>query len=127
MMERKKTGKLGEELAAKYLRGKGYRILERNFPLRISGLLKAEIDLIVRKDDIIHFVEVKTLKDDRDFLPEEKVDFKKRRRLIISAEAWLKKKKLSLEVDWQIDVISVKLNFQTRRAKICHFENVVGR
>ncbi|MBP5618294.1 MAG: YraN family protein, partial [Clostridia bacterium] len=49
------TGERGEKLAARYLRRKGYRILERNFQTRFG-----EIDLIARKGDQLVFVEVKT-------------------------------------------------------------------
>ena len=49
------TGERGEKLVARYLRRKGYRILERNFQTRFG-----EIDLIARKGDVIVFVEVKT-------------------------------------------------------------------
>ena len=60
-MERRELGAWGEERAAKYLRGKGYTILERNFRCR-SG----EIDIIARRGGIITFVEVK-LRRDADF------------------------------------------------------------
>ena len=48
-------GRKGEERAALYLEGKGYRILKRRFR---SG--PGEVDIIARKDDAIVFVEVKT-------------------------------------------------------------------
>jgi len=47
-------GREGEERAILYLRGKGYEILERRFR---SG--PGEVDIIVRKDDTVVFVEVK--------------------------------------------------------------------
>lgn len=47
-------GRLGEEIAARYLIGKKYRLVTRNFYIR-----GGEIDLIAEKDGIIVFVEVK--------------------------------------------------------------------
>lgn len=45
----------GEELAAKYLQGKGYEILQRNYRAKTG-----EIDIIAQKDDQLVFIEVKT-------------------------------------------------------------------
>lgn len=48
-------GRTGEERAARYLRRKGYRLLDRNVRLG-----RGEIDLIVHKADLLVFVEVKS-------------------------------------------------------------------
>ena len=50
------TGKKGEEIATKYLKRHGYKILDRNFRARRWG----EIDIVVSKDETLVFVEVKT-------------------------------------------------------------------
>ena len=47
-------GAWGEDLALRYLIQHGYKLLERNYRTR-----RGEIDLIVRKDDTLVFVEVK--------------------------------------------------------------------
>ena len=58
--------KIGEEAARKYLEDKGYRIIEQNYHTRYS-----EIDLIVERNNVLIFVEVRTKKN-RDFVsPEE--------------------------------------------------------
>ena len=54
MSEKLDKGKLGEEYAADFLARKGYTILNRNFTS-----LNSEIDLIVQKDDLLVFVEVR--------------------------------------------------------------------
>jgi putative endonuclease len=48
-------GVAGERLAARYLQRIGYTILDRNFRFG-----HREIDLIVRREDLVAFVEVKT-------------------------------------------------------------------
>ncbi len=53
---RKDIGNLGEEVACEYLRRKGFRVVARNVT-RKTG----EIDVIVRKGEILHFVEVKSM------------------------------------------------------------------
>lgn len=126
-MNSRKTGELGEEIAAKYLKNKGYQILERNFQRKVSRFLKSEIDIIAKKDDTICFVEVKALNGGQGFLPEEKVDFQKKRKLIRTAESWLEKNLIPFEgTKWQIDVISIEINSQLKKTKISHFENAVS-
>lgn len=54
--DKQKIGKLGEELAKRFLMKHGYSILEENYTKKYG-----EIDLIAKKDDIIHFIEVKSI------------------------------------------------------------------
>ncbi|MDI6591918.1 MAG: YraN family protein, partial [Patescibacteria group bacterium] len=128
-MNSKQLGTFGEKIAENYLRKKGYQILDKNYSFRIpKNFQKGEIDIIAKKSDIISFIEVKTLKTSRDWSsaisPEEKVNFSKQRKLIKTAESWLMKKKIPLNSKWQIDVISIKLNSDFKRAKIHHFKNI---
>ena len=58
MSETKKLGDLGEKIAEKYLKDRGYKILDKNF--RYSKL--GELDLIARKDEGVIFFEVKARK-----------------------------------------------------------------
>ena len=51
----RQIGNFGEKEAVKYLRKRGYRILEKNYT--IDG---AEIDIIARRKGITVFIEVKT-------------------------------------------------------------------
>ena len=54
--EKRRKGDLGESIAVKFLEGKGYKVLARNY-LKPWG----EIDIIVEKERVLHFVEVKTV------------------------------------------------------------------
>ena len=51
------VGKIGEDLAAKFLEEKGYNIIERNYRFG-----HGELDIIAEKDNILIFIEVKTKK-----------------------------------------------------------------
>jgi len=131
-MTSKQLGNLGEKIAEDYLRKKGYQILNRNYsPKWVSGPQRGEIDIVARKENIISFIEVKTLasKDSpgasSSFQPEEKVNFPKQRKLVKIAENWLMEKKIPLDSKWQIDVISIQINLNTKKAKIRHFKNAV--
>ena len=54
-MDKKQTGNYGEDLACKFLKSNGYKILERNY--RIRG---GEIDIVAKEGDALVFIEVKT-------------------------------------------------------------------
>lgn len=125
-MDSKQLGNFGERIAEKYLKNKGYQILDRNYSFRVSGSpQKGEIDIIAKRGDTISFIEVKTLRNPATLIrPEEKVDFRKKRKIAKAAESWLMKKKIPLNSKWQIDVISVKINPLDKKAKIRHFENI---
>lgn len=128
-MDTKILGKLGEDLACDYLRKQGYKILDRNYTKFWDDKTKGEIDVVVKKDGIISFVEVKSvgfhLEFAEGFFPEDKVNYKKQRKLIKLAQSWLMENRTPLDSLWQIDVVGVLLNRETKKAKINHFKNVV--
>lgn len=121
----KKIGVLGEDIAVRYLKNKGYKILERNFSVRLkNGPQLGEIDLIAEKDGKIVFVEVKAQTGNTAIQPEQKVNFQKQEKIIKTAEIWLDRNKKSQDTEWQIDVMSIILDFKNKKAKITHFKNV---
>jgi len=125
-MSTKEIGNLGEKIARDYLKNKGYRILDKNYFFRIPGSpQKGEIDIIAKKEDTISFIEVKTLRNPAMLIrPEEKVDFRKKRKIMKTAESWLMKKKIPLNSKWQIDVLSIIIDSYNKTAKIRHFQNI---
>ena len=122
-MDTKKVGNFGERIAEKYLRDKGYQILDKNFSFA-SGLQKGEIDIVAKKGETISFVEVKTLIDASNFSPEEKVNFQKQEKIKKIAQIWLDKNKRALDSKWQIDVLSIKIDPSFKKAKVKHLENI---
>ena len=70
-------GKAGEDLACRYLEGKGHRILERNYR---SGHL--EIDIITVDADGIHFVEVKARQKSIQAPPQDNVGAAKQKKIV---------------------------------------------
>jgi putative endonuclease len=68
-------GQRGEELASKYLRSKGFKILQRNFVTPLG-----EIDIVARDGNTLVFVEVKTRMQDEP-TPEEQVNRHKQHQL----------------------------------------------
>jgi putative endonuclease len=76
-------GDRGENLASRYLRERGYRILIRNFRCPLG-----EIDIVARDGRTLVFVEVKTRAED-DPLPEDQVNGFKRHQITKAAKYYL--------------------------------------
>lgn len=119
---KRKIGDIGEEVAVKYLTQQGFQILERNFARKWG-----ELDIIAKNKQEISFIEVKTLKkkSSQAFFPEQNVSWQKKRRLIRTAQTYLAQNHYPQDASWQIDVIAVELNWQTRRANLRHLKNAV--
>jgi len=121
-MTAKELGELGEKLACGYLVEKGYKILGKNYRITFG-----EIDIIARRKNIIHFVEVKTIAiNGGSFFPEEHVNYKKQRKLRNMAQIWLEKNKYPQDFPYQIDIIGIMANESIRLAKLHYFPNAVG-
>ena len=97
----KDLGVNGEELAAEYLEGKGYRIVERNYRIR-----SAEIDLIAERDGVIVFVEVKTRLTKKYGRPAEAVTLNKQRKIIAAASVFMQREEYAQRA-CRFDVIEV--------------------
>lgn len=124
-MSSTRLGTFGERIASNYLERKSYKILAKNYTKKWLGTAKGEIDIVARKDKTIAFVEVKTISAGNNrFLPEDKVNFQKQKKLIKLAQVWLGENKIPLNSKWQIDVIAIIVNLQSLKAKLRHFQNV---
>ena len=86
----RRDGQDAEGLAAEYLKTQGYRLLERNYRLRVG-----EIDIIAQEQGTICFVEVKMRRSSTFGIPFEAVTRPKMRKLIQVANYYLKSKNLS--------------------------------
>lgn len=104
-------GKMGEELAAQYLKEKGYKILETNWRFH-----RNELDLIAKDGDILVVVEVKTRQSNTLGDPEMAVTREKQRAIIRSANAYVRWKRRDIEV--RFDVVSILV--QGERVTISH-------
>ena len=131
-----KRGQLGERIAANFLLDKGFIIIETNYTKRIG-----EIDIVAVKQDILHFVEVKTIINDvsrgtlkeklinvprETYSPFQNVSKMKLHKFGRTCELYLLERNVSRDTSWQIDVIAVIVSRETRSAKIEVLWNVVG-
>jgi len=105
MAQHNDTGRRGEELARIYLQDRGFAILHQNWR---HG--HHEIDIVAVKNRVLHFVEVKTRCSVRYGFPESAVHPKKLRRLLRSADAFLRI--YAPDREGQIDVLAIVLQGQ---------------
>jgi putative endonuclease len=123
-------GKMGEDLAVRFLMKQGYKILERNYWKKWG-----ELDIVAQKLRKIHFIEVKSVSWGRKELivsrethkirPEEHVTREKILRLNRAMQSYLLERKVSQETSFQLDVITVRINLKDKIAKINCIENVL--
>jgi len=114
-----KTGRLGEEIAKKYLQVNRYAIIEQNYRTR-----HAEIDLIALYKGILIFVEVRTKKGERFGIPEESINRNKKIKLMGNAKAYVAKKRWKKE--YRIDAICIVLDDNYRVKRINHYKNITS-
>lgn len=107
-------GKEGERIAREFLKRQGYKILEINWRFE-----KKEIDLIVRKNNVVVIVEVKTRSTDYFGDPEDSVTKAKQKYLVEAADAYAQQ--LEFEADLRFDIISIVLS--DRESSIKHIED----
>jgi len=86
-------GMEGERLASQFLEGKGFSIVARNFRYK-----RSEIDLIVQKEKLLVFVEVKSRKNHLFGEPETFVTRAQAKRIMEAAEHFV------IEKDWHHDI-----------------------
>lgn len=91
-------GNIAEERATVFLYDDGYTVLERNFYSRFG-----EIDIIAVKEDVLHFVEVKSAEDYE--LAIQNITPRKLSRVIKTAEIYMSKN--SFDGTYSFDAIVV--------------------
>lgn len=118
--KKRETGDIGEEIVCKYITNKGFSVIERNY-WKPWG----EVDVVAESGGRLHFVEVKTVSRVTGIRPEENMHKHKLLRLHRAIQTYLLEKKVQESVLWQIDLACVYLDFETRRARVELFENIV--
>jgi putative endonuclease len=112
---RQTLGRVGERVAARWLRGRGWRVLAERFR---NG--HRDLDLVVERAGTVAFVEVKTRRGTAFGDPIEAVSWRKQRELIRSAKVWSDRFGPP-GAAYRFDVVGVIL--LGRDARIRHVEN----
>jgi len=102
-MDKKELGKKGEELALRFLKKRGYQIIERNYACKMG-----EMDIIAKEKDTLAFVEVKTRTSTTFGPPQLAVNPTKQKQLSKVALYFLKEKGIE-EMKARFDVVAILL------------------
>lgn len=124
-------GRLGEEISCKFLVGKGFKIIDRNYQKKWG-----EIDIIATEDKKLHFIEVKSVSREMvdlkvsqethgEYRPEDNVHSAKLKRIARTIQSYLIDKNISPETLWCFDVITVKLDLKNKRAGVFLMDNLI--
>ena len=130
MAKHNETGTTGESVAGKWLENKGYFIIDRNYKRKWG-----ELDIIAQKNEILHFVEVKTVsrrsfgghfeQEINNYRPEDNMHPWKLKRLRRALQTYLLEKYKVKEPPWQFDLVCVFLDQEKRVAKVRFMENII--
>lgn len=118
---RRARGRVGEEIARRYLAQQEYSILATNYRSRYG-----EIDIIVQRGGIVAFVEVKARRDRQYGEPFEAVGPRKQGQIRRMAEMWLavNDSEPSLaDCEFRFDVVSILLDGKGEAAELLHIED----
>lgn len=99
----KETGVQGEQMAARWLEGQGYTVIEKNYRYGHH-----EIDLVATEGSDLVIVEVKTRTDTSFGNPEEAVDLKKRKILVNLANRYVKHH--HWQGDTRFDIVAITIH-----------------
>jgi putative endonuclease len=127
--EKRRLGDIGENIACVFLEKHGFEIIERNY-LRKWG----EIDIVAKKNNILHFVEVKSVSrpnvpfgtgghHKETYRAEENLHPQKLKRLARAMQTYVLEKRLDLE--WQLDLITVRIDEKNRNGRAEMLENII--
>lgn len=125
-MKTVEIGRLGEDIAVKFLKNNNYSIIDRNVHVSHN-----EIDIIAKDKNYIIFVEVKTRSTDESMelrfgTPAAAVDHRKQKRTVNAARAYLTNTRFA-DLQPRLDVIEVFIHKKTHKLiKINHIENAFG-
>lgn len=132
--QKQRIGRLGEDIAIKYLENKGFSIKGLNYRKKCG-----EIDIIAQKGKILHFIEVKTVTHETlhmsnlcnvscvtdKYRPEDNIHEHKLMRLARTIQVYLLEKYPKGEPEWQFSAIVVQLDTKNRQAKVRFLEDLV--
>lgn len=132
----KSLGNKGEIIAYQYLITKGFNVLERNYRKKVG-----EIDIICKKNEVLHFIEVKTIsiknpkphtlhsidRGESSFIrPEDNLHKQKIKQVMHLAEIYRLDRKLA-HIQYQIDALAIYLHIENKiiiKAQVRYIPNI---
>lgn len=117
MARHNELGKWGEELAVRYLRDKGYVVIDNDWK---SG--HRDIDIIAMDDEVLVFVEVKTRSNCHYTEPIDAVNYHKMMNLRRAFNHYIKYHRVDCDV--RFDVVAIVGTPENEAPKIDHFKDI---
>ena len=116
-----KKGRIGEEIAKKYLLEKGFEIIEQNYSIDVG-----EIDIIALHNNWLVFVEVKLKVGDQFGSPEEMISKGKIWQIRRVAEMWLlnNEKMRRLHPQQRIDAVCIVTDTDYNVESLKYYDNI---
>lgn len=133
--EKQKLGEIGENLASEHLAKNGYKIVERNYSKKWG-----EIDIIAKKANKLHFIEVKSVSREMftneggdvihetpndSYRAEDNIHFHKLQRLGRAIQSYLLDRDIPDNMDWQFDVVTVYIDSNKGLSKVHLLEDII--
>ena len=107
---------IGEDIAAKFLLNKGYELLCKNFRIR-----NGEIDIIMRSDTHLIFVEVKTRRFQSIDAALQTVTWTKRRNISRTAQEYINRNPDYAKLQTRFDIVLVFYEQASNSFSVNHF------
>ena len=105
----KSIGKQVEQASARFLQAQGLTLLDRNYHCR-----RGEIDLIMREQDMVVFVEVRYRRSSEFGSPAESVTRPKQQKLMVAAQHYIASRGLGESLCYRFDVLAVTASRSTK-------------
>lgn len=126
MAEHNEIGKIGENLTASFLMKQGFSIIERNY-----RILQGELDIVAKKDNKLHFIEVKAVKvrdctniSNLSISPEDNLTHAKWSKLLVTVQSYLSHRNISNDTLYQIDLACVYIDTEKREGRVKLLQNI---
>ena len=123
-------GETGENLACLKIKKLGFTILERNYTKQ-----GGEIDIVAKKANSIHFIEVKAVSCENlpsvthgtysGYRPEENLSFHKFIKISKTIDLYLLENNVSDETSWQVDLATVYIDTVKKQGIVKLIENII--
>jgi putative endonuclease len=128
--KKQEVGRVGEAMACRFLQKQGFALVTRNY-WRKWG----EIDIVAKKDGVLHFIEVKSVSrhvsafpqssdGEGEFEPEDQMTVSKRKKFLRIIETYLLEERVGEEIDYQADVAAVYLDLENKKARVRFLEDI---
>ena len=135
--EKQKIGKIGENVAVKFLVKHGFLILDKNYTKKWG-----ELDIVAERKNKLHFIEVKSVTRNLDTVilhpkmneqtqatdiwrPEDNMHPWKLKRMSRTIQTYLLFKKIPDEKEWEADLLVVYLDLKSKKAKVKVVEDII--